>query len=114
VKGGGVYNNRVVYPAADGYRLELATCVRCGELFLVDRENPLIGLQQVGRLGAGVPCPKCGNDLGECLRDYPANFVAGNGRLGSFSPPSWVPPDDESVVLEFWLLEPPAADLPRT
>jgi hypothetical protein len=104
----GTFNNEVIYPASDGYRLELAICIRCGELFLVDREDPLIGSQPVDRLVEGTPCPKCGTSLGQSIRDYPDTFIGRDGRLGTYLPPTWIPSDRESFLVDFWVIEGPS------
>lgn len=101
----GTYNNEVFYAAPEGYRLELATCTSCGEVFIVDRENPDVGQRPTSEVDPHIVCPRCGVDLKKSLSPYPETFVGRDGRLGSFIPPSVIPPDKESVVMDLWALE---------
>ena len=96
----GVYNNEVCFVAPDGYRLVLATCTKCGEIYAIDFENPKTAGLNVRQIAAGKTCVRCGSDLAETASEYPQTFVARDGRLGCFEPPRIIPPDSESEVRE--------------
>ncbi|OQX67402.1 MAG: hypothetical protein B6A08_15630 [Sorangiineae bacterium NIC37A_2] len=104
-EGAGTFNNEVFYIATEGYRIELASCTCCGEVFAVDRENRNIGARALREVSASVACPGCGTVLRDSISAYPEVFLARNGKLGCFSPPTIIPPDEESAVMEFWALE---------
>jgi hypothetical protein len=103
---GGIFNNEVVYTASEGYRIELATCIKCGAILVLDRENPQTAEQSLESLVDGATCPECGCDLSESIRLYPETFRGKGGHLGSFTPPKIIPPDSESRVIEVWEIIP--------
>jgi len=103
---GGIFNNEVFYTANEGYRIDLATCINCGSVLVVDRENPKSAARSLADLVTGIDCPECGCNLQTSIRSYPSVFVGKGGIVGSFSPSSVIPPSEESRVLEFWEIEP--------
>ncbi len=55
-----VYNNEVLYPLSGGWAsFSSATCINCGELFVIDKEGTITDnlLKQIAN---GKICPKCG------------------------------------------------------
>jgi hypothetical protein len=103
---GGIFNNEVVYTASEGYRIELATCIKCGAIFVLDRENPQTDDQSLESLVEGAECPECCCDLSESIRLYPGTFLEKGGHLASFTPPKIIPPEDKSRVIEVWEITP--------
>ena len=103
---GGIFNNEVFYTASDGYRVELATCIKCGAVFVLDRENPAAANRSLSELTAKLHCPECGYALEQSIRAYPGTFVGKGGHLGSFTPTTIIPPDEQSLVVELWELAP--------
>ncbi len=102
---GGIFNNEVFYTASEGYRIDLATCTKCGAVFVLDRENPATANRSLNDLTAKLHCPECGCALDESIRSYPDTFVGKGGHLGSFKPSRIIPPDEQSHVFDFWELE---------
>lgn len=89
----------ITYPE-DNLGHSLITCLTCGALFAVTIDLEVyVGPPLNLKLGDAV-CPKCG----KCLRGnwvyYPENYVV-DGQVYSFERPTRIPPDDESLVLEF-------------
>ena len=98
-------NIEVFYTVPEMYLIKLFTCIECGELFVIDFENPSFAGKTAEQLAANVLCPKCGKRLGESIRDYPKSFRADDGRIGHFEPERMIPPDSESVVRAIFELE---------
>jgi len=98
----GKANIEVFYTVPDfGYADKLFTCIECGELFVIDFENPNFAGKTAEQIVGNTPCPKCGKRLRETIRDYPEGFRADDGRVGHFEPDRIIPPDSESIVKEF-------------
>lgn len=98
----GKANIEVLYTVPDfGYNNKLFTCIECGELFVIDFENPVFSGKTAEQIAANTQCPKCGKSLAETIRAYPESFRAEDGRVGHFEPDRIVPPDSESLVKEF-------------
>jgi hypothetical protein len=96
-------NIKVFYTLPDfGYSIKLFTCIECGELFVIDFENPAFAGKTVEQIAASTACPKCGKSLSETIRAYPKTFRTDDGRIGHFEPDHIIPPDSESLVREFW------------
>jgi hypothetical protein len=104
---GGIFNNEVFYTVSDhGYGVELATCINCGALFVLDRENPKSSNRSLSDLADKLCCPECDCDLHLSIRRYPDTFVGKGGHVGSFRPSNIIPPDEQSCVVELWELAP--------
>ena len=98
----GRFNIEVFYTVPDfGYWNKLFTCIECGELFIIDFENPNFAGKTAEQIAANAQCPKCGKRLEETIRAYPESFRAEDGRVGHFEPERIIPPDSESIVKEF-------------
>jgi hypothetical protein len=99
----GIYNYQVYYVIYDGWsNVSLATCINCGELFVIDWENP----KSISEIAASKTCPKCDAVLNDTLRNYPEVIRLPNGELGSYIPDTIIPPDNESVAIDFFELRP--------
>jgi len=96
----GKFNIEVFYTIPEMYRFKLFTCINCGELFVIDFENPSFGGKTVDQIAGNTVCPKCGKPLRETIRDYPENFRSDDGRVGAFQPDHIIPPDSESLIKE--------------
>lgn len=102
----GRFNIEVFYTVPDfGYWNKLFTCIECGELFVIDFENPAFAGKTAEQIAGDVACPRCGKLLRETIRAYPESFRADDGRVGHFEPERIIPPDSESVVKEIFELE---------
>jgi hypothetical protein len=104
---GGVYNIKVHYLSYEGWsNFRLVSCINCGELFVIDYENPKTAGLSIGEIAGQKFCPNCGCKLCEHLHEYPKCFRTRTGIMGSFEPPKYIPPDVESSILEVWELIP--------
>jgi hypothetical protein len=92
-------NIEVFFTMPDGYGHELATCIACGQVFALDRDNTAMGGRALALLVEGQRCSRCGTTLTESIRPYPAYFRAPDGAVGRFERPSRYPPDDSSFVV---------------
>lgn len=109
VKGFGVigqlHNIEVVKPLPGfGYSKRLYCCAGCGELFVLDLDNPsLNGSTDLPNDLSGA-CPKCNATLVNHLLPYPENiFVTGSVTELDASNISY--DRDASSVQEFWLID---------
>src|SRR5206468_3294576 len=60
----GKANIEVFYTVPDfGYSNKLFTCIECGELFIIDFENPNFAGKTAEQIAATALCPKCGKRL---------------------------------------------------
>lgn len=98
----GKANIEVYYTIPDfGYCNKLFTCIECGELFMIDFDNPAFAGKTPEMIAGDANCSKCGNPLRKTIRAYPQSFRADDGRIGHFEPDRIIPPDTESIVKEF-------------
>jgi hypothetical protein len=101
----GVYNYPVYYFAYEGWSNKtFATCIHCGELFVVDWENPKTKGMSVYEMEYSEDCPKCNVALKDTLKNYPEVIWISEGKLGSFKPDQVIPPDSESFLMEVYYL----------
>lgn len=103
----GIYNDKVYHLVYEGWLyLVLTTCINCGELFVIDKENPQTAGRNIEQIAGSQHCPKCNSILKDTLKEYPQTFRTKDGRIGSFHPPSQISPDNKNVVIEFWEMRP--------
>ena len=103
----GVYNFPVYYIIYKGWsNFSLATCVNCGELFVINWENPKTKGLSINAIADSVCCPTCNSLLSETLRNYPQTIKLPTGKLGTFTPNNIIPTDEESLTLDFFELQP--------
>lgn len=97
----GRFNIEVLYTVPDfGYWSRLFTCIECGEIFVIDFENPSFAGKTAEQIAGDAVCPKCGKSLRETIRPYPEHFRTDDGQVGHFEPERIIPPDSESLVKE--------------
>jgi hypothetical protein len=99
-------NVEVFYVVPEMYSKVLFTCLECGEVFVVDLENPAFADRDIAKVVKGLCCPSCNADLSKSISSYPQNFRTFDGEIGSFDPRTIIPPDSESLVREFFEIEP--------
>jgi len=98
----GQFNTEVFYTVPDfGYWNKLFICIECGELFVIDMDNPAVAGKTIEQIASNASCPNCGKRLAETIRVYPEYFRAEDGRIGHFDSGRVIPPDSESLVKEF-------------
>jgi len=98
----GRFNIQVFYTVPDfGYCIKLFTCIKCGELFMADFENPSFENKTAGQIVGSTACPKCGHLLRDTIQPYPEHFRTEDGLIGRFEPDQIFPPDSESLVKKF-------------
>ena len=99
---GQLHNMEVVKPLPGfGYSKRLFCCSECGELFVLDLDNP--ALNGSGDLPNDLngACPKCKATLNDHLLPYPENiYVSGDVAKLDSSNVSY--DRDASSVEEFW------------
>jgi hypothetical protein len=100
-----MFNIEVFYTVPEMYLIKLFTCIECGELFVIDFENPSFGGKTAEQIAGDGACPKCGKMLQKTIRAYPETFRAADGQIGHFKPERIIPPDSESVLKEIFELE---------
>jgi DNA-directed RNA polymerase subunit RPC12/RpoP len=103
---GGRSNIEVFYVVPEMYAKALYTCLECGEVFVADLENPAFAGRESAEVVKGTRCPSCNADLNQTISCYPQTFRAPDGSLGSFDPGTIIPPDNESLVREFFEIVP--------
>ncbi len=94
-------NIEVFYTVPEMYLNKLFTCIECGEIVVIDFENPNVAGKTADQIAGDAVCPKCGKPLQKTIRPYPENFRTDDGQIGHFEPDSIIPPDSESLVKEF-------------
>lgn len=89
----------ITYPeGADGH--SLITCLRCGALCAVTVTKEIYVGPPLAEKLRDLPCAKCGAVLGGNWAFYPETYLA-NGQVYAADRPATIPPDDESIVMEF-------------
>ncbi|MCW3088600.1 MAG: hypothetical protein JWQ78_1986 [Sediminibacterium sp.] len=101
----GIYNYEVYCMIYEGWsNFSLVTCMNCGELFVIDWENPLTEKRSIESLAENKLCPSCNIPLKESIKEYPQNIRLKDGKVGSFAVSNRIPEDDESLVMNFYTL----------
>jgi hypothetical protein len=97
----GVSNYPVYYFVYEGWSNKtFTTCINCGELFVVDWENPETKGMSVFEMAHSKDCPTCKSALKDTLRNYPEVIRISEGKLGSFKPDQIILPDSESILVD--------------
>ena len=102
---GTVANVKVYFTFSEAYDLRLFSCLSCGEIFVIDYENPGLHNKSYSQVAVGQLCPRCGSNLGSVLSPYPDQFYYLDGKIGEFEKPRIIPNDNESEVREFFEIE---------
>jgi hypothetical protein len=103
----GIYNYTVYCMLREGWsNLSLSTYINCGELFVINWENPKTHKKTINEIAGISCCPTCGFLLNDTLREYPKTIKLSNGKLGSFVPNNFIPPDCETEILDFFEIIP--------
>ena len=104
---GGIYNHKVYWTWSEGFSANvLVSCTYCGEIFVINQDNPATAGLTINEIAGNQLCPNCGEKLEETIKEYPETFRTKGGMLGSCIHPNRIPPDDETMILEFWEIIP--------
>jgi len=102
-----VYSYPVYVLFHEGWsHFSFVTCTNCGELFVIDWENPKTKGLTAWNVAASSTCPTCNALLRDTLQDYPQTIKLPSGQFGSFSPDNFIPPGNETLIVEFFELVP--------
>lgn len=105
IKANSSFHNEVYLPNTGGWAaLELAICINCGELFVIDRDNPALSNLTLEDISKRKVCPKCQSVLESTLKPYPLNFLIKPGEIGTFTTPRFISDDQETKIIEVWQL----------
>jgi len=103
----GVYNHLVYLPTREGWSgFTFATCINCGEIFVIDLENPVTNGLSISQIAGSMECPTCKLPLQTTVRKYPEFIKLPNGVVGSFKLSESTSIDGESSVVEFYEIVP--------
>ena len=103
-----IYNYLVYFPLREGWSsFSFVSCMNCGEIFVIDWENPLTKGMSISETASNSTCPTCGMPLKETIKDYPQNIKMSNGEIGRFSLINYSTSNEESLVLDFFEISPP-------
>jgi hypothetical protein len=103
----GVYNYKVFLPLKDGWsNNSLVTCTNCGELFVIDWENPETENLSVKQIAGSTLCPTCNVVLSLYLADYPATIRISENQFVSFNDEAISNQEEGSEIVEFYELRP--------
>lgn len=94
----------VLFTVADfGDAPNLFMCAKCAAMFAVNPEEEFYTKRQFSEMKQKLSCPECNASLADVL-PYPENFrCESTGQLDHYERPTrTIPPDNESVVVEFW------------
>lgn len=98
-----IYNYPVYFLSHEGWsNLSLATCINCGEIFVIDWENPATKGLSLKEIASSNRCPTCNFFLKDTIQDYPKTIRLPNGMIGSYVPETQIPPDNESLIIDFF------------
>lgn len=103
----GVYNFKVFLPIKSGWsNNSLFTCKNCGELFVVDWENPETKNLSVQEIAGSTLCPSCNVNLSKQLASYPNTIRISEYLFGSLNDNIIISEDEDSEIIEFYELKP--------
>ena len=94
----------VYYTVPDfGNASRLYVCPKCGALFAVDPDAEFYSQRNFEKEKTGMNCPECQNNLCDLL-PYPENYLNElTNEIEHYDRiERTIPPDDQSLVLEFW------------
>lgn len=89
----------ITYPE-DNSGHDLITCLNCGAIYAVTVAKQVYVGPPLQEKIQGVNCTSCRKLLEGNYSYYPDSYIA-NGKRFSFNRPHDIPPDSESMVMEF-------------
>ncbi len=105
--GNNIHNHEIIIPLRGGRSNNtLVTCKKCGELFVIDWENPATENLSIQEIAGFSECPTCKSLLRNEIADYPDTIKISEGVFGSFHGSIVNYSDDQTEVIEFYELRP--------
>ena|SRR5688572_15754097 len=89
----------ISYPEGH-YGHDLLSCLKCGHVYAAAVARQLYSDQSLVDKLAAQACVSCGSPLGETCRPYPDEYLS-HGAIRTFARPLTIPPDEDSLVLQF-------------
>jgi hypothetical protein len=103
----GVYNIKIFDVVYEGFsNCKLYICRSCGELFVIDWDNPQTKHRSYPEMCGILECPACRNLLSVTLFPYPENIRLHSGRIVRRNLANGIPPDNETIIRDFYEIEP--------
>lgn len=105
--GHNTHNYEVIIPLKSGWSNNtLVTCKKCGELFVIDWENPATKNLSIQEIAGSSECPVCKSLLKDQIANYPDTIRISDGVFGDFHGNIINAPDNQTEILEFYELRP--------
>jgi len=105
--GNSTYNYEIIIPLKSGWcNNTLVTCKNCGELFVIDWENPATENLSILDIAGSSVCPTCQSQLKDIVASYPHTIRVSEGVFGSFNESGITHSNVQTEVLEFYELRP--------
>ena len=105
--GVGTFNHEIIVPLNGGWsNNSLVICKNCGELFVIDWDNPATEHLSVKDVVGNQACPTCSVELSNTVADYPKTIRISEGVFGSFDIGSHSYQNEDNEVLAFYELRP--------
>lgn len=102
---GSQHNIEVIRPLSGfGYSKKLYCCAGCGELFVLDLDNPVLKGSKELPKNLGGTCPQCQALLKEHLFSYPEHVFL-SGCMEAMDASTVLYDHDSSLIQEFWLID---------
>jgi len=102
---GNLHNIEVIKPLSGfGYAKKFYCCSHCGELFVLDLNNPALKGSRELSASFNETCPRCKISLEGLIVTYPEHVVLTSG-LERMDESTIVYDHEFSFIKEYWLLE---------
>lgn len=104
-----IYNYKILLPLKSGWsNNSLVTCINCGELFVIDWENPETEHLSIEQIAGSTKCPTCKVELSMFIANYPEKIRISKNLFGSFKKYTFSNEDEDSEIVELYELRPPS------
>lgn len=101
------YNYEVIIPLKSGWNNNsIVTCKKCGELFVIDWENPAAANLSIQEIAGASKCPTCQSQLANQVTNYPEIIRVSEGIFGSFNEDFAEYSDEQTEIFELYELRP--------
>lgn len=107
IYGNNSYNYEIIIPLKSGWsNNSIVTCKKCGELFVIDWENPATNNLSIQEIAGTSKCPKCQSPLTKQIANYPETIRISEDVFGSFNDDSVDYSNDQTEIFELYELRP--------